>query len=389
MQTDKKISGSLLALTAAAMALPGISNNADASEKADKKVIRYQHASYSEEDLSGLLTANGEESPRYQISVHQFQLLTPLKDEYDLTVNYLTEEMSGASPMGNVIGRDNRAKLNMSGASIDESRRDVAGNLRYFGKEDTVYAGTLGYSSENDYQAINIGAEGEHYRNDKSQTLSWGAGLSFDSLKPTQDERYVRPKSEDKTSYSGVVGFTQIINPTTQFQTGVSLTHLSGYLSDPYKTLDQRPDSKTQFSWTNRLRHYLEKWQSSIHLDYRLYTDDWAITSHTVDIAWFQPLSDDVLLVPSIRYYTQGQADFYVVFDDGSIVGDQSSDFRLSPYGAFTTGLKLVTKAGDWKTTIAAEFYQSSADYALGDVKLAHPGLMEYSLFTMAFEYAF
>ncbi len=389
MQKDKKISGSLLALTAAAMALPGISNNVNASEKADKKVIRYQHASYSEEDLSGLLTANGEESPRYQISVHQFQLLTPVKDEYDLTVNYLTEEMSGASPMGNVIGRDNRAKLDMSGASIDESRRDLAGNLRYFGKEGAVYAGTLGYSSENDYQAINIGAEGEHYKNDKQQTLSWGVGLSFDSLKPTQDERYVRPKSEDKTSFSGVVGFTQIINSTTQFQTGASLMHLSGYLSDPYKTLDQRPDRKTQFSWTNRLRYYLKKWQSSIHLDYRLYTDDWAITSHTVDIAWFQPLSDDVLLVPSIRYYTQGQADFYVVFDDGSIVGDQSSDFRLSPYGAFTTGLKLVTKAGDWKTTIAAEFYQSSADYALGDVKLAHPGLMEYSLFTMAFEYAF
>ena len=389
MQEDKRISASLLALTTAAMALPGLAQKAHASEKAENRVLRYQHASYSEEDLSGLVTANSEESPRYQISVDQFQLLTPLNDDYDLTVNYLTEEMSGASPMGNVIGRDNQAKLNMSGASIDESRRDLATNLRYFGSEEAVYAATLGYSSENDYQAINIGAEGEHYRNDKSQTISWGAGLSFDSIKPTQDERYVRPNKEDKSSYTGVLGFTQVINPTTQFQTGVSFTYLSGYLSDPYKTLDQRPDSKMQFSWTNRLRHFLEKWQSIIHLDYRLYTDDWAITSHTVDLAWFQPLTNDVLLVPSIRYYTQSQADFYVVFDDGAIVGDQSSDFRLSPYGAFTTGLKLVTKAGDWKTTIAAEFYQSSPDYALGEVKLAHPGLMEYSLFTMAFEYSF
>ncbi|MBL4606234.1 MAG: DUF3570 domain-containing protein [Pseudomonadales bacterium] len=389
MQTDKKISGSLLALTAAAMVLPGISNNAYSSEKADKKIVRFQHANYSEKDLSGLITANGEESPRYQISVNQFQLLTPVKDEYDLTLNYLTEEMSGASPMGNVVGRDNSAKLNMSGASIDESRRDLSGNLRYFGKVDAVYGATLGYSSENDYQALSLGVEGEHSRNEKIQTLSWGVGLSFDSLKPTQDERYVRPKKEDKTSYAGVVGFTQVINPTTQFQTGLSLTFLDGYLSDPYKTLDKRPDSKVQFAWTNRFRHYFEKWQSSVHLDYRLYTDDWAMISHTIDLAWFQPITSDVLLVPSIRYYTQSQADFYVVFDDGTLLGDQSSDFRLSPYGAFTTGVKLVTKAGDWKTTISAEFYQSSADYALGKVKLAHPGLMEYALFTMAFEYAF
>lgn len=389
MQTVKKKSASLLALTAAAMPLPGISIDVQASDKADKKVFRYQHASYSENDVSGLITSSEEESPRYQISVNQFQLLSPVKDDYDLTVNYLTEEMSGASPMGTTIGRGNKARLNMSGASIDESRRDVSGSLRYFGKKDAVYTGSLGFSKENDYQAISLGVEGERYRNNRLQTVSWGVGLSFDNLEPTQDEDYVRPISEDKMSFTGVVGFTQVINPKMQFQTGVSINHLSGYLSDPYKTLDQRPDSKTQFSWTNRLRHYFERWESSLHLDYRLYMDDWSMMSHTVDLALFYPIAEGVQIVPSIRYYTQSQADFYVVFDDGAIVGDKSSDFRLSPYGAFTTGLKLVTRSGDWKTTISAEFYQSSEDYALGDVKLAHPGLMKYSLFSMAFEFSF
>lgn len=389
MTTVKKKSSSLLALTAAAIALPGISNEVHASEKADRKVIRYQHSNYSENDVSGLITSNEEEAPRYQISVNQFQLVTPVKEDYDLTINYLSEEMSGASPMGTTVGRDNNAKLNMSGASIDESRRDLSGSLRYFGKKDAVYSGTVGYSGENDYQAINIGIEGEHVQSETLQTLSWGVGLSFDSIDPTQDARYIRPLSEDKVAFSVVGGLTQVVNANTQIQTGLSLNHLSGYLSDPYKTLDQRPDSKTQVAWTNRLRYYYEKFDSSLHLDYRLYFDDWAMVSHTIDLAWFKPLTSDVLIAPSIRYYTQSQSDFYVVFDDGAIVGDKSSDFRLSPYGAFTTGLKLITKAGDWKTTISAEFYQSSADYALGKVKLGHPGLLKYAMFSMAFDYSF
>ena len=388
MAVGDRSKNSLAALTAAALVLPGVSTEAQAFDK-QAKVIKFQHASYLEDDLSGKLTSSGEESPRYQIQVDQLQLLSPLNDDYYLSLNVLTEEMSGASPMSTTIGRDNKSRLNMSGASIDESRKAVSGKITHLARENGTLSGVFGLSVENDYKALSLGVEGERFLDDKQKSLTWGLGLSFDSLKPTQDGLHVRPNSENKKSFIAYSGITQVINSGAQFQSGLSLSYLNGYLSDPYKILDHRPDKRVQVAWANKLRYYLSRWESAVHLDYRFHFDDWGITSHTASLGFYYPIDENVIISPSIRYYTQSQANFYSVFDDNSIEGEQSSDFRLSPYGAFTTGIKMIMTSGQWKTTIAAEFYNSSGDYAINKVRLAHAGLVSYSLYTLGFDYSF
>ena len=91
------------------------------------------------------------------------------------------------------------------------------------------------------------------------------------------------------------------------------------YLSDPYKrTLvagvpmgDVRPDVRNQLTWLTRLRKHIESTNSTLHLDYRFYVDDWEIHSHTFDVAWYQTLWKRFSVIPGFRYYSQSQAKFY------------------------------------------------------------------------------
>ena len=97
----------------------------------------------------------------------------------------------------------------------------------------------------------------------------------------------------------------------------------SGFLSDPYKLVsiagsnfaDRRPDSRNQIALMGRYRRHFSGVGGSLHLDYGFYVDDWGIDAHTLELAWYQSLFGDVLtIVPSVRYYTQSQADFYAPF---------------------------------------------------------------------------
>lgn len=85
-------------------------------------------------------------------------------------------------------------------------------------------------------------------------------------------------------------------------------------------------------------------------------------------------------LSPGVRWYSQSQAEFYAPYyqslrDDGRA----SSDYRLSPYGAISLRVDLRRALGhDWELGVGAEWYEASADYAIGSVKLENPALVEY-----------
>ena len=95
-------------------------------------------------------------------------------------------------------------------------------------------------------------------------------------------------------------------------------------------------------------------------------------------------------LIPSFRYYSQSQASFYgPVFRFGA-PEFRTSDFRLSPYGAFSYGLRGNVNLSGWPDNemswIFSLFYQrylSSGDFALVTVRNANPGLVDYHLFSV------
>jgi len=306
--------------------------------------------------------------------------------------------MSGASPM--YVAPTASGPVNvMSGATIEEARTDVLGKGSYYFDSGRMGLAT-GISSENDYFSFNLGLDGETHFFDKMTTLLAGGAASFDTIEPTDADRFVnRPEKEKKQSYSAFVGVAQVLGKATAAQTTLSYRNSQGYLSDPYKEVfvgstgslapDSRPEIRHQLSWLTRLRRHFRSVNGTVHADYQFAIDSWEITAHTLELAWYQTVLDAVQVVPHARYYTQSQAEFYAPTFDGTNTDPfRSSDYRLSPYGAISVGVRAqVDFAGFWKTNwkgvFSYERYMSDAEYALGSVDTENPGLVDYNLFSV------
>ena len=377
----------LIALSTTALALPGISN-ADAPPT--ENTLSYKISNYVEDDLSRREVLFGD-LERYDIDVHQFQLIAPVGRNYALQIDANYESLSGASPWFTSQGIDGKPVVNLSGASgIRDKRSEMAIGGSYYLDNGRI-GGNIGYSEEDDYRATYIGFNGERHYNNDLTTIALGLSYSDDDIFPTDAELFNRVVSESKSSTSAFVSVSQIINQVATFQTALSITEQSGFLSDPYKLRDVRPEEKTQLAWSNSYRHFYTSVNAALHLNYRYYHDDFGISSHTFDMAWHQNLGNDFRLVPTVRYYSQSAADFFTNIDDftSSTTAYQSSDYRLSAFGAVSGGLSLVADLGDWTTVLTAERYLANEKYSAYEVNQPSTALVKYFRVSFGLEYSF
>ena len=390
---NKQRSNALLALTSSALALPGIAGKVEAASPVAEAQVDYRYSTYSEDDISSSKTSNAD-TQRYEIDTHQFRMVRPWGDEYDVTLNLLYETMSGASPWFITPGANNQPIQVMSGATIDETRIDVQADLKRYYESET-YGLKLGVSDEDDYQSLNLGVEGQWDIDEQQRSYNAGLGYSDDELKPTDGgsiayaDRIISAEKDTLTAFAGV---TQILNAQTTVQSSVSFSKHDGYLSDPYKlafvngstTNDSRPSGREAFTWLTRFRHFFSQMRAALHLDYRYYEDDWDVVSHTAEAAWYQNLGDGWQLVPSVRLYSQSQAYFYAPFyGQARNDGFASSDYRLSPYGALSFRFKVSKAWAGWQLSMSWEQYDSDADHALGTVDVENPGLVDFSILSL------
>lgn len=387
-QLDKRPhSRTLIALSSTALALPGI---ASADAPPTQSTLSYKLSNYSEDNLSREQVPFGS-LERYDIDVHQFRLVAPVGRDYSVQIDANHENMSGASPWFTTAGVDGSPIINMSGASgITDERSELAIGARYYLATGSV-GGTIGYSEENDYRATYISFSGQKTVNEGMTTVSVGVSHSADDIFPTDAELFNRVRNEDKRSTSAVLSVSQIINQHSTFQLAASLTEQSGFLSDPYKFRDVRPDSKTQIALSSAYRYFVTAADAALHADYRYYHDDFGVSSHTFNMAWHQNLGNRWQLIPNLRYYTQAAADFYTNIDDFQkpLTEFQSSDYRLSAYGAFSGGFSVVTFINDWTATLTAERYV--ADHKHSAYAVTQPGaaLVSYTRLSLGFDFTF
>jgi len=391
-------SGVLAALTASALALPGLASFARAETPVDRWTASHATSFYVEDDLDSAKVAPGSETSRYEIRTHQLDLRAPFTDRTDLALHFVHESMSGATPWFVEPDADGEPVQVMSGATVKDTRQDFLGTGSYY-LDNGRLSLSGGLSTENDYFSGNGGLEAAVDFNEKTTTLSSGFGFSFDTIEPTDANLFpTRVSEEEKQSYSIFAAISQVVNREAQLQSGLTFQHSTGFLSDPYKLVsvggvnlaDSRPDSRNQVSWLTRYRHHFSGVEGTLHADYRFYLDDWEVYSHTVELAWYQSIFERFRLIPSLRYYDQSQASFYspyflVLPSDGFA----SSDYRLSPYGAISWKLKAEATLTDlpfemdWIVGIAWERYLSGGELALSEVRFENPGLVSFNVFTL------
>ena len=384
---NKTNSSCLNILTRAAMALPALAQLANADAPSQKTEIGYRYSQYEEDKLNQADILSGS-NERYSVDNQQFRLVTPIASDMSLSVDATYETMSGASAYGTALDGQGEHKLVMSGASIKDTRSDVQASIR---KNNENNATTLsgGYSHEDDYVSYNVGIEGEWSAPDRRSTWSGGLEYSQDSVNPEPVAGVKRVTDEDRHALSGFFALANVVNSVWQIQGGMFFAQNSGYLDDPYKSRDFRPEKRAAWGLNINSRYFVRAVKAALHTDYRFYSDDWGVEAHTLELAWHQSLTDQIRVVPRIRYYSQSQADFYVDADSGERDGHQSSDYRLSPFGAMSYGASVIFDQGAYQFTLAAEQYDSDGKYALKKVDIESPALVDYTLLTFGIDYRF
>ncbi|MEZ5504224.1 MAG: DUF3570 domain-containing protein [Halioglobus sp.] len=377
-------SPTLVALTSSALLLPAYQVTlADAPPEFTEMGMRY--SKYKEDDiLSRKAFLDG--SKRYDIDVAQFHLLAPVADDWSFALDVEWEDMSGASPwfVGQVAGES--PKVIMSGASIEDTRTEVSGTTRYY--FDRGNAGlNYTYSHEDDYESNAVSLDGAFNSADGMTTYSAAVSGSHDKIDPTQGSVPTNTLGARKDVTSAWVGVTRIISARALVRFGLSYTYRDGFLTDPYKYHDRRPDHRKEWTFGTGYRQFFSQQDAALAVDYRYFDDDWGVASHTVDVAWEQNIGQELRVTPFIRYYSQHEAKFFYNIADPEY-RYFADDYRLSAFGAFSYGLRLRRDFGNWSVNIDAERYKTDESWGVynGDES---PGLVDFWRYGVGLNYVF
>jgi hypothetical protein len=247
-------------------------------------------------------------------------------------------------------------------------------------------------SGEDDFVSATVDASISHDFNDKNTTVSFSVYDEFDSIHPIggapvpgSNYGLTEKQSGGKTKdgLGAVLGVSQVMTRNWLTEFNISIDRFHGYLNNPYKfssiidsaggttgyEYEARPEQRLRKSafWDNRVA-----WNSRISsaLSLRYMSDDWGVRSNTAQLHLRWTFSNRQRYIePTIRWYRQTAADFYIPFildTQKSTSSYESSDTRLGAFRALTYGLKYAQKLPGFggrpesEISIRAEYYQQT-----------------------------
>lgn len=350
------------ALLAAALALPGIlPATALAQMIPDPGLIELKYLDYRDWQPG---------ADRMRVHTPSFFARKPLSDSLQAEGSIVYDSISGASPLFH------NTLSGASGLGVTDYR--TAGDVKLTKYFDQVAVGIgAAVSSERDYLSRALSLDVRVSSDDRNRTFAFGVGGASDRINSTNGVA----EGKEKHTLDFLAGITQALSPEAIVQSTITYSPGHGFYSDPYKSLDVRPDHRQIFAWLTRYNQHLSWLDATVNLSYRYLHDSFGSSSHTAELAWNQPLPDGWSVVPNLRYYTQGAADFYFdpPFPQGFDLGQNySADTRLSAFGALTTGLSVAKRLPDgWSFDLKLDFYRQRSDWRFGGG--GSPGLEAFS----------
>lgn len=325
-----------------------------------------QRGAKAEDSITYKFQSWQEDDGRIRVDAHYAQLETVLSTETKLKVVGLIDTISGATPSGQPVpaGSDQVPLSQLT------DRRE-AGQLEVTHPfEGATFVGGFATSKESDYLSDVWSAKALIDFNQKNTTLQIGYARSDDDITAV-----FLPEPRKKSVDDFIVGVTQLLSPQTVVTANLSYGYTSGYISDPYKIVEQRtevlpgffldltfpenrPSTKEKWVGFVSVNHALENLNAAVEGSYRLLDDTFGTTSHTLEFAWFQKFGDRLIIRPAVRFYQQSAADFYRVDLNGTSITPPnvangkspyySADYRLSSMRTWMLGVKAVWEINDW-----------------------------------------
>ena len=231
--------------------------------------------------------------------------------------------------------------------AITTASRPIAGNAyEDFFKVRNEFQGGLSaahrsleyyVSTESDYLGQQLTARYDRDLDGDLLNVAVGTSYGWDAIKPAEDSD-TNADNDHKTTIHWNVVATKVMAPTTVVRAGVELNVVRGLQHNPYRNVyaggtnvpERHPDARQRRDAFVKLNQYLAN-RSSLKLSYRLYNDDWGITSHEVGSNINQYITQGIIVRWDYRYYTQTSADFYrpIYATVDGIDGYRTGDYRM------------------------------------------------------------
>ncbi len=275
-----------------------------------------------------------------------------LSTHWGMNLSFQADAISAASMRsGNGNGDivDNVIIDAVSGASgrygFDDYRVAPTLSLTYEKDNFLINFGSY-YSNEVDYDAIAGFFDGSYALNDANTILSLGGSYEASHWSPTTNREL---STNDKTQYQVNASLLQLLSPEAYVQFKFSYIDQEGFLASPYHYLvsdsfaqfDRYPETRKSMAAAMLFVGELTE-TIAFHLNYRYYSDDWKIASHTAEAQLFFDLSDSVMFGVRGRYYLQDKAYFTKELGEYSVNDDYIvSDYKYSAFNTTTTGVNL------------------------------------------------
>lgn len=332
-----------------------------------------------------------------------------------LDIKLVVDSLTGASASGAVAQAESQTFTRPSGKGqytiepgatpLDDTFHDTRaqGSINWteiLSPDWKVNGGIYG-SKEFDYMSMGINGGLERGFNKDNTTLALSVGYTYDVVDPVggrpvafssmalrqdfdNDTAYQTAfdatridSSDDKQTFDAMLSLTQIINRRWLVQANYSLSNVSGYLTDPYKILSQvdstgtthdyvyenRPDSRLKQSVFFMTKGALDS--GVVDFSYRYSTDDWDLSSHTLETHYRYYFSGNFYGQLHLRYYQQHAANFYRPFlvAQEALPEYASADYRIGNMDAYTLGVKFGHRlSGGHEMTYRLEYYQQNPE---------------------------
>lgn len=220
---------------------------------------------------------------------------------------------------------------------------------------------SLGFtnSSENDFDAntVYFTVSQEFFGGMSTVTLGYAEG--WDEVGRIGNDNF----SEDADRRNFQFGVSQVLTRNTLVGLDLEVVTDEGYLQNPYRQnryLDpddansflyqpeRYPETRASTSVAARAIYHLP-FRASIRGEYRYFSDTWGIKAHTVELGYVHALNERWTLEGSVRYYSQGEADFYSdLFPYENSQTHLARDKEMSSLSGTTLGTGAVY---EWKQT--------------------------------------
>lgn len=261
-----------------------------------------------------------------------------IADKYSISANYYVDNVSSASI--DVVTQASR---------YTETRTEKSLSVDYL-FDRTMMSGGYIQSDESDYISKTFHFDiSQDFFGDLT-TLSMGYTRGKDTIKQNGNNSF---GEREATHQEYRVGISQILTRDLLVDLSEEVITDDGYLGNPYRSfrvasLDGNsyswqseifPQARTSNTTTLRARYHLPNYRAAVYGSYRYYQDGWDVKSHTFETGYDHTLASGWLFNVHVRYYKQGEADFYQdLFDPLKLQNYMTRDKQLSDMHSITYG---------------------------------------------------